>query len=99
MEREAAHLEKGNLILVRLSFSDEEGQIVEEKQFQGLIDQINDSEIVVKHPSTGEEVTLPAHRESYQKAEPGEYDLPSTGEKITNPDFITEWTLRVASAT
>lgn len=85
----------GSLVLVRLSFTDEEGNIVEERQFQGAIEKISDEEVVLRHPSNGAEVSLPPYFGSYERAPKGKYQLKSTGETIVDPDYITEWTLRV----
>ncbi len=87
----------GARVLIRFHFCDEQGEIVEEQQFQGVIDSITDEEVVLKHPSNGKEVTLPPHFGSYVVADPGAYELPSTGETMKDPDFITEWTLRASS--
>lgn len=89
--------EIGNSVLVRFNFCDEEGEIVEEKQFFGKIEQITDEEVIIRHAADGGSVTLPPHFGSYQAADKGSYDLPSTGETISDPDFITEWTLRASS--
>lgn len=89
--------EVGSYILVRFNFNDEEGNTVEEKQFHGKIKSISDDEVEIKNPTTGEVVSLPPQFGSYEPAEKGEYELPSRGETIKDPDFITEWTLRIAS--
>jgi hypothetical protein len=88
----------GSCVLVKLNYCDEEGDVVEEKQFHGLIDRITTEEVVIKNPNNGKEVSLPPLFGSYVKAEKGKYDLPSTGEFVIDPDFITEWTLRASSA-
>jgi hypothetical protein len=90
--------ELGSRVLVRFNFCDEQGKVVEEKQFHGAIERITDTEVVIRHPSTGKEVSLPPHFGSYQRPPKGDYNLPSTGETITDPDYITEWTLRASSA-
>lgn len=88
----------GSKVLVKFNFCDEVGDIVEEKQFFGAIEKITDSEVIIKHPSSGKEVSLPPHFGSYTRAAKGSYDLPSTGETIQDPDYLTEWTLRASSA-
>ncbi len=90
--------ELGSIVLVRFSFNDEDGNTVEKKDFFGKITKINDQEVVLKNPNNGEEVTLPPHFGSYERPPKGDYELPSTGETVTNPDYITEWTLRISSA-
>lgn len=84
----------GDRVLVKFNFCDEQGEIVEELQFNGKIESITDEIVVLRHPENGKEVTLPPHFGSYVAAEPGTYELPSTGETMTDPDYITEWTLR-----
>lgn len=90
--------ELGSRVLVRFNFCDEQGNVVEEQQFQGAIERITDAEVVIRNPVTGKEVSLPPHFGSYQRPAKGSYSLPSTGETITDPDYITEWTLRASSA-
>jgi hypothetical protein len=87
----------GSRVLVKFNFCDEQGEIVEEQQFQGVIESITEDEVVLRHPSNGKEVCLPPHFGSYLVAEKGVYELPSTGESMSDPDYITEWTLRASS--
>lgn len=89
--------EVGSRVLVRFNFTDEENNVVEEQQFFGSIEKINDEEVVIKNQKNGKEVSLPPHFGSYERPPKGSYDLPSTGETITDPDYITEWTLRMSS--
>lgn len=89
--------ELGSLVVVRLNFCDEEGNVVEEKQHQGRIVKITDQEVIIKHPTTGEEVSLPPYFGSYERPRKGEYKLASTGETVVDPDYVTEWTLRASS--
>jgi hypothetical protein len=98
-EEEGAPPSIGDSILLKFNFCDEEGQVVEEQQFQGVIEKITESEVIIRHPSNGKEVSLPPHFGSYLPAKKGLYDLPSTGEQVRDPDFITEWTLRASSGT
>lgn len=87
----------GSRVLVRLNFCDEQGNIVEERQFFGVIDRITAEEVIIKDPESGKEVSLPPHFGSYEKPPKGEYPLASTGETVTDPDYVTEWTVRVSS--
>lgn len=87
----------GSYILVRLNYCDEEGEIVEQKQFHGHVHNVSDEEVVIRNKQTGKEVSLPPMFGSYIRADKGTYDLPSLGETIVDPDFITEWTLRASS--
>ncbi|MCB0323340.1 MAG: hypothetical protein KDD69_07190 [Bdellovibrionales bacterium] len=87
----------GDRVLIRFNFCDEEGNVVEEQQFMGAIESISDDEVVLTHPKSGKQVTLPPYFGSYTRPERGTYDLPSTGEQMVDPDYITEWTLRASS--
>jgi hypothetical protein len=49
--------------------------------------------IVIRNPDTGEEFTLPPDTSRFEKAKPGNYRLKSTGEVITDPDFVCTWTV------
>lgn len=87
----------GSYVLVKLNYCNEDNEIVETSQFHGLIDQITTDEVVIKNSDSGKTISLPPTFGSYVKAEKGKYDLPSTGESIIDPDFITEWTLRAST--
>jgi hypothetical protein len=49
--------------------------------------------IVIRNPDTREEFTLPPDTSRFEKAPPGNYRLKSTGEIITDPDFVCTWTV------
>lgn len=87
----------GSYILVRLNYCDEEGEVVEQNQFHGHVQNITEEEVIIKNSTNGKQVSLPPMFGSYIRADKGSYELPSTGETIKDPDFITEWTLRASS--
>ena len=43
-----------------------------------------------------EPFTLPPDPEAFEAAEPGQYRLRTTGEVVTDPDFLTIWTVHLA---
>ena len=84
----------GDRIVVFISYMDNEGNITEEEQYFGLVHSVNDSEIVIKHPDTGSEISLPPQFGSYEEAKESEYSLKPSGETVRDVKYTTGWTLR-----
>jgi hypothetical protein len=40
--------------------------------------------------------TLPPEPDAFDAAEPGVYTVRSTGEQVTDPEFVTRWTVALA---
>ncbi len=64
------------------------GEIVREEQFHGLIIEADVDGIVVERSDTGARVVLPPQLSAAAK---GEYKLRSTGEVVSNPDYLATW--------
>lgn len=83
----------GKTMLVGMTYLDPDGEVLEQKQFFGVIENITKEEISLRHPKTNERYSLPPDFSSCKKAEPGEYQLKSTGEVVVNPDLTALWTV------
>lgn len=84
----------GKHLLIGITYLDHEGAFIEQKQFHGVIVRINESEgIVIKLHDSELEYKLPPDLNSLQPAPKGEYRLRSTGEIVTDPDYLTTWTV------
>jgi hypothetical protein len=80
-------------VLVGLTYLDHNEQVLEQVQLHGHIVGIDDDVITVKLFSSGEEVTLPPDLSVFKEASPGDYTLRSTGEVVSDPDFVAQWTI------
>ena len=85
-------------IIIGITIVDHENNLVEQFQLHGDIVRISLEEccIVVKLNNSDDEYTLPPDLSAIEEAPPGEYRLRSTGEVVTNPDFMTSWTVHKA---
>jgi len=88
----------GKYVIVGVTDYDFERRVLAQRQVHGVV-VVADAErgvaISLKGQHLGETVWLPPDLRSVKRARPGEYHLRSTGEVITDPDFVCTW---VASA-
>jgi hypothetical protein len=49
--------------------------------------------ILVRHPATGSEFTLPPATNRFEQADAGVYRLKASGEEVVDPDLLCTWTL------
>ncbi|CPR93568.1 hypothetical protein PP568_06845 [Mycobacteroides abscessus] len=80
----------GARVLVGITFRD--GERSSSIQRHGIVIRCDDEVIEIESPD-GETFTLPPAPESFSPAAPGEYRLRSTGEVITDPDYLATWTV------
>ena len=82
----------GSVILVGITRFDEDGNY-EQSQFAGKAS-VRDADtycLVDLTCTDGEVRSFPFDRRSLAKARPGDYRLRSTGETITDPDYLMTW--------
>lgn len=77
-------------ILVGMTYCAEDGTWIEQKQFWGTVISSGEHGIVIRLPN-GDTKSLPPDLRSTTVAKPGEYRLRSTGEVVTDPDFLSVW--------
>jgi hypothetical protein len=83
----------GKRLLIGLTYVKYGGELIEQKQLHGIVEQITrQSGIVIRLPD-GSEYRLPPDLRGIQEAPPGTYRLRATGEEVHNPDFIYTWTI------
>jgi hypothetical protein len=87
----------GKHLLAGLTYVDADGQIVRQSQLHGNITRITAEGIFFEQPDGGE-LSLPPDLDSLQPARPGTYRLRTTGEVVTNPDFVSSWTIKAPPA-
>ena len=81
----------GTDVLAGVTLLDHAGQVAERTQFHGRIVKASVEDGVTVIDQDGDEHWLPLDREAYEPAEPGEYELRSTGQKVTDPTWLTKW--------
>jgi hypothetical protein len=77
-----------------------DGVVIRQEQFFGTVlsaDRQLGIRIELQGSRMGDQHVLPPQTSNIQRARRGEYRLRSTGELVTDPDFITSWTLRHAA--
>ena len=78
----------GKRLLVGITVHNSEGEFLYQEQFHGLIVGADDGSVVIERADNGVRVSLPPE---LTKAPPGEYRLRSTGEVVTDPDYLAKW--------
>lgn len=80
----------GKVLLVGITYYTKNNELLEQKQFHGIVTEANAELIRIKQ-ADGTFFTLPPDLSSTKRARPGEYKLRSTGEIVVNPDFLATW--------
>lgn len=83
----------GKRLLIGLTYVKYGGELIEQRQFHGIVEQITKQSGIVMRLSDGSEYRLPPDLRGLQEAPPGTYRLRSTGEEVHNPDFLYTWTI------
>jgi hypothetical protein len=81
----------GTDVLVGVTMVDHAGRVKERRQFHAQVVQASAEEGVTLVDSEGGEHWLPLDPEAYEPAEPGEYELRSTGQVVVDPTWLTKW--------
>lgn len=83
----------GKHILIGITRLDHLGNEIERIQCHGYFESMDDV-AHIRLIDTNEDFTLPPDLSSFQKAQPGEYRLRTTGEVVINPDYLCVWTVQ-----
>lgn len=86
---------KGKLFLIGLTFINEDQKVIEQYQTSGIVDELTDKGFLKFNKSNGSVFQLPYDPRAIKEAVKGEYTEKSTGNIITNPDYLTTWTINV----
>jgi hypothetical protein len=85
----------GKTVLLGVTYVDHEERQTGERQWYGVITEVSNAKgIVITLKNDTNYCALPPDLSALRPAKPGEYRLRSTGEVITNPDFLTTWTCK-----
>jgi hypothetical protein len=85
---------EGKLLLVGLTINDHDGGFLRREQCYGRIVSADRSKglvIALEGSEAGKTYRLPPDLRSVQRAPRGQYRLRSTGEVVTDPDFVAKW--------
>lgn len=80
----------GKILLVGITYYSKDNDVVKQEQFHGKVIKADVDEVCVLQ-NDGSTLILPGDLSSTRIARPGEYKLRSTGEVVTNPDFLATW--------
>lgn len=82
----------GKQLLVGVTYVNAEDEVVNQLQFAGIV--LDVEPLVSIQRGAGEPFTLPPEPAAFDHAQPGEYQLRSTGETVVDPDYVTTWTVQ-----
>lgn len=83
----------GKVALLGITYRDHEDNLLEQKQWIGIITAFSQKEGVrIPLKDLNEPCCLPPDDRGIKKAPPGIYRLESTGEEVENPDYLISWT-------
>jgi hypothetical protein len=86
----------GAVVLVGMTRISHEGKLLHRDQFHGVVVEVDREKgvcLALGGARAGDHYWLPPATEAFERAQPGTYTLHATGEEITDPDFLTTWTL------
>lgn len=79
----------GKVVLVGVTARNHGDEILGQEQYFGTVLRVSEEEgLIILRGDTGEEMWLPPALDHYEHAAPGEYRLRSTGQVVTNPDYL-----------
>jgi hypothetical protein len=86
----------GRRVLVGITYLDAQGEVVDQDEFAGIVQAVDP--LVSLDRGADELFTLPPEPDAFDRGQPGEYKLRSTGETIVDPDYVSTWTVRAPSS-
>ena len=81
----------GTDVLAGVTMVDYAGNVKERHQFHGQVVQASAKDGVTLVDAAGDEHWLPFDPAAYEPAEPGEYELRSTGQVVVDPTWLSKW--------
>jgi hypothetical protein len=85
---------KGKVVLVGLTFIDQEGKIIERYQTHGTIAKLTIDGFFKIIREDNSVFRIPYLKETIKRAKEGKYREVSTGETVENPDLIMTWKVK-----
>ncbi len=86
----------GKIIIIQVRRLDAAGAVLTHQQLHGRIESTSQKGVWVSLAGAhqGETFVLPPDPSYFRALQPGTYDLSSTGESLTNPDFFSACTIQ-----
>ena len=84
----------GGTLLARIRYLNPDDTVASVLEIAGVVTEVDP--LVTIALAGREPFTLPPDPEAFEAAEPGQYRLRTTGEVVTDPDFLTIWTVHLA---
>jgi hypothetical protein len=82
----------GKVILIGVTYTDPQDNVLERKQWSGTVERASPSEgVCVNLNGTTDPCVLPPDLSAVRRAAPGEYRLKDSGEVVKDPDFLATW--------
>jgi hypothetical protein len=84
----------GKYILIGISYIDPEGKLESQQQLHGIVERASEDDGIIVALSgvyKGEKLGMEPDTSSIVPADPGVYQLHSSGEEIENPDYLCTW--------
>ena len=86
----------GKTVLIGKTYQDSDGKVLKRTQQHGEIVQVQRTGgIAIQLHNSEEIVWLPPTMEGWWHAEPGVYTSKTTGETVEDPDYITNWIVKI----
>lgn len=95
-DEEFAESLRGTSVLIGITYLNADGSLDEQIQMHGrvaIVDAQRGIAIALEGKRAGQTYWLPPALTGFNPAQPGEYRLRSTGEVVTDPEFISNWTI------
>jgi hypothetical protein len=86
----------GKRVLVGITFVSADDEVLDQQQFAGTVASADPEDGVELRLDDGSSRRLPPDLDAFEAAAPGDYRLRSTGEVVTDPDFVSTWTVQDA---
>jgi len=85
----------GKVFLIGLTLVDKNGDLVEQYQTHGTVNELTDDGLIRINKEDGSIFQMPYDKETITKADKGEYRERSTGQIIKDPDYIMTWEIMI----
>lgn len=82
----------GKVLLIGITYYTHDNQLIEQIQVYGEVVVSNEEYVQIRRKN-GELFNMPPDLRSTRPAQPGEYQLRSTGEIVVNPDYLATWSV------
>ena len=87
----------GKSVVIGISERDGSGCVARRVELHGTVvsaDAHAGITVELAGKSAGRTHVLPADTDTFRKARPGRYHLPSSGEDVLNPDYLAFWVIK-----